>query len=387
MTVTLEGRIPRPVSPGWEKGVCFVGKASATPAVNGPLLANPKRADLVEAPALAAYMNEIYPVGVSPVALEMSSHLTENPVYLEQHRALLLTERLLASRALRAAVGWAFDKYAPGQDNFVVEMGCGPELLLHELSPARLQSSWTAFDAEKLIVNLAAEKARRFGLPANVIWGDAYMPDFLPCLRFGLQPDLWVGLSSYDTVTDLALAFHQLRAVLRPGGRLIHIQDVEPSPHCSLIFHRDHPELGFKVLVPSELASANPEEIVGGLEFYFEDRQGRIFNTVEDFHFRMLHGLRSAGFNVVAQGFASALYLGEKTPEQAGLSDYRGPEGDLSVNGVYNHLGKSFKQHNPEIGRIAAQRKIGLPAERLIHEGVMVNFIVAENPASSKHQR
>ncbi len=137
--------------------------------------------------------------------------------------------RDLVRNAMRVLVNRVVFKYAPqGREKLViVEGGSGlgelSELLLHET----LGSNFQYINIEQTQKFTEVHKSRR---PySKVVNADIYsspLPDS--------SCDLYLGLSSFDTLQDLDRAMMEVARVLNNGGIFIHFLDLDPSPELML---------------------------------------------------------------------------------------------------------------------------------------------------------
>jgi len=386
-------RLPQPVLKDWKDGILEVREDLPSVPLPRKLFDRPDRSQLIEAPILEAMMSHLVPH--SDLGLVEWAEGSEQS--LEDHMQGMWGSsggRLCFSRASMALVHYIFDTYAPGDNFSVAETGCGPELLLWELAPQRLQQQWHAFDIEHQFAGLAQEKAELFKLPVTVDRRNAYQP-FAPG-PIEPRPNLWVGLSSYDAV-DVSLALEGMQAA--PGTKFIHIQDLYPAVDTLIHFGRKFPEKETTWLVSKTkpvISALNDMQMFIQMNLYnnafsllnqfmmnreknlYFERQDRVLSPVEEFHDRLVFCLDQAGFRIVKAGLISSTYVGEMlAPHYELTTDFtsRGlarPNTIVNVHGDYPIL-----QHG---GVFGYHRDLGhsFDPKKAFMEMTIANFVVAE---------
>lgn len=363
-------RKPHPVESGWERGIREV-RTIPREVTNHPLSPRPTREDLREFPPLVEYLARTQ----SSSLFEIAAGQATGRYDYENHVLNMLGDRLFAGRALRALVQKILNDHAPGENPFVVEMGCGPELLLFELAPERLQQDWHAFDSDRTNVEYAEVKIRRLPLPAHVYQNIAEFGFLLPPVRERGPADVWVGLSAYDSPLDLNAAIGAIRT-----KRFIHIQDVYPVLQAVHVFNKQFPEQARKWLIRGE-SPENTDSALGNFldkrrdDIFFE-AHGKLMDPREELHDRMLFLLAKHGYQIIEQGTFHSIYLGEREPQHEDFPDI--PEAGQKANAFIRlPAGASFSYH-PHIPKW--HREIGwdFPVERAFLELTIAEVIVAE---------
>ena len=393
LTTSQRERVPQPVPRDWKNGILEVREGMPTVPLPQTLFACPDRSQLIEAPILKAMISQLVPDS-DPGLIGWTE---DSEQCLEAHMEGMwgsIGGRLCFSRASRALVHYVFDKYAPGNNFSVAETGCGPELLLWELAPSRLQQQWHAFDIEHEFVTLAQEKSKLFNLPVTVKRRNAYQPFAAGPVE--PAPNLWVGLSSYDAV-DVSLALTGMQA--EAGTRFIHIQDLYPAVDTLVHFSRKFPAEETSWLVPRTKpvmsALKNMQNFLQmGLDqqafnlltqfmmnrektLYFE-RNGKVFTPVEEFHERLVFCLDQAGFKIVKAGLISSVYVGERVGQHQALIDYFAQDSLAKPNTIVNTSGDYPTLHHGGVVNYHRQLGHSFDPRRAFMEMTIANFVVAE---------
>ncbi|MBI1970824.1 class I SAM-dependent methyltransferase [Candidatus Woesearchaeota archaeon] len=102
----------------------------------------------------------------------------------------------------------------------VVEYGSGATGYFDAVLRPREVQEWLQVETNPLAI---AENRRR-NPAAQVVEGTYYDIPYR-------DEELIVGLSSFDTASNLSAAIHQVAGALRPGGYFLHVQDVRPGVH------------------------------------------------------------------------------------------------------------------------------------------------------------
>ena len=371
--VGLGTRVPLPVRDGWERGTLEVKKIPRK-VTEHPLNPRPVREALQPVPGLEEYLDKSLPSS----QLDLILGQVTGTYYFNEHLENMLSDRLFTARALRALIQKIYDDFAPGDAKLVVEMGCGPALLLYELAPERLKHNWHAFDSDRTNVEHATIKVRRLELAAQVHQLAAEMAFLLPALKSSDGADLWVGLSSYDSPLDLAAAIGAIK--VKPGGQFIHIQDVNPVIQAAHTFGQKFPDRKRTWLV----RGAVPEPTEESLAQFLDKRRGDIFfehgghlmDPREELHDRMLYLLQQRGFRILDEGTYHSIYIGEREPSHEDFPVI--PEGRKQANAfVRLPAGASYSYH-PHVPQFHRELNLPFPVESAFLEMTVAEVIVAE---------
>lgn len=151
---------------------------------------------------------EAYIAGVTPEASSLAFDRTRQQV----------------KSALRAIGAWAIREYGVSRENGC-DFGSGATgFMLEELLAGQVSKpTWTQMDYNPGAVarNIAAH-------PDSVIRRGSYLR-IKETLGFDSNLDTATGLSSLDATQDLPRAVREIKGALKPGGILLHIQDVRPG--------------------------------------------------------------------------------------------------------------------------------------------------------------
>lgn len=129
---------------------------------------------------------------------------------------------------LRQVVGFSFDKYRLPKDN-VVEVGPGPEAyMFNELAPRGIgRENWGMVEINPFSVRDLKEK--HSGMDVR----QGSYARLSEVLGKGSK-DMVVGLSALDGTLEREKVVFEIREVLRAGGFLFHVQDIQPAPFVPL---------------------------------------------------------------------------------------------------------------------------------------------------------
>lgn len=159
--------------------------------------------------------------------VRMPENYTEEDVGLSRMDVSVSTaferNRAKVRDMLRAIVGFVFDKYELPLTNGV-DFRCGANgEMVEELLPTHAdKSKWTQFDVNPKIVR---ENKRRH--PNSIIRvGSFHSPEHL---GLNVPVDIVTGAPSLDATGFMPHAVKQISSILKPGGYLLHIQDVRPG--------------------------------------------------------------------------------------------------------------------------------------------------------------
>lgn len=184
---------------------------------------------------------------------------------------------------------------APGES--VLDVGCGAGATSLQLARAvGAGGAVTGVDISEPLLGRARERARALGLPVEFRLADASQPVFAPA-AFDLLFSRF-GVMFFD---DPVAAFAQLRATLKPGGRLAFVCWQEPGEN-------DWYQLPLKAL--AGIVEQAPVDVSMPGPFSFSERD-RIEAT-----------LREAGFiRIEATPFHAPFYRGQGPTREAAADD------------------------------------------------------------------
>jgi ubiquinone/menaquinone biosynthesis C-methylase UbiE len=109
------------------------------------------------------------------------------------------------------------------EEKMVVEVGPGIQDLLYEMLAPSMPKNWHAIDIHPAIVG-ALKEQHRSNPHYNVSLG-----------HMGNVPvdaesqDLVIGICALDSIIDFDVIVNEIHRILKPGGLLVHIQDLMPS--------------------------------------------------------------------------------------------------------------------------------------------------------------
>ena len=138
------------------------------------------------------------------------------------------------SRTIKEHLG----PYFKGKD--VLELGPGIGDILYEILLPSFDGntpSWNAIDIHPGIINTLSEKYASFKNYESIQGTIREMP-----LKKD-QFDIVCGMAALDSIIDIDKVTKEIHQVLKPGGYLIHIQDLPPSPTTLLHLLAKDPQL------------------------------------------------------------------------------------------------------------------------------------------------
>ena len=167
--------------------------------------------------------------------LQHDKHQLSEPIEYTQELIKSREDNLWdLSRTIKKHIG----PYFKGKD--VLELGPGIDDILYEILLPSFDGnapSWNAIDIHPGIINRLSKKYASFKNYESIQGTIRDIP-----LKND-QFDIVCGMAALDSIIDIDKVTEEIHRVLKPGGYLIHIQDLPPSPTTLLQLLAKDPQL------------------------------------------------------------------------------------------------------------------------------------------------
>lgn len=158
---------------------------------------------------------------LSGIAWDCEGHDAIQKGMPEPYTHLLAMNRDMVYNPLQKCLRSELGHHLSGKS--VLELGPGAANILYNLLGGGSSTSWTAMDISPSVVG-ALKRYQERSTNYRVVQGTFRR---LPFATGSL--DVVCGLCSLDSIIDFDSVGAEILRVLRPGGRLIHVQDLPPS--------------------------------------------------------------------------------------------------------------------------------------------------------------